>query len=61
MSARRAFTTAELREIAATEFTPMVPHLIDTMRSALLYCADAIDAADDVIRGQQNPTQEAAP
>jgi len=46
MSTRKAFTPQELRELADEPLDAFHPHLIDTMRGALRFCADVIDAAN---------------
>lgn len=50
MTARKAFTPAELRELAAEPYDFHHPHLLDALRSALLFCADVIDAANEALR-----------
>lgn len=50
MTTRKAFTPAELRELAKEPYDFHHPHLLDAMRGALLFCADVIDAANEALR-----------
>ena len=50
MTARKAFTPVELRELAKEPYDFHHPHLLDALRSALLFCADVIDAANEALR-----------
>jgi hypothetical protein len=47
---RKAYTTAELRELAKEPADAMHPHLLDAQRDALRYAADVIDAANEALR-----------
>lgn len=50
MTTRKAFTPAELRDLANEPHDFHHPHLLDAMRGALLFCADVIDAANEAVR-----------
>ena len=49
MTARKAYTPEELRELAAEPLDVFHPHLVDTMRGALRFSADVIEAANEAL------------
>lgn len=57
---RRTWTPAELRDLAKTEPSPMLPHLLDTLRQALMYAADVMEAADAVIAERSGASAQPA-